>query len=398
MQLVSGIGIKLVLALLFLHMLLIGMTQLVVPLYSLALGASQVDLGIIVGAFGAAGILLSIPSSVLSDYLGRRTMIAVSFVFWIGAGVVSLLAPPFSWLAWAQILVGLADICFGISGITYLTEITPQGKHVEVQSLGSGLMGLGLVAGPVLGGYIGQFASFQQVFVLVILLGILGLALSYRLPIVQLPVGQGAFLEQLIQSHRGALKLIQGNQLVRLAILLTLLGTMSWMTVGPSFYVAYLNHLRLSPEVIGLLTTLRASAGTLARFGFAFLANRIGVVIATLSGFAVGGLALMMTPFLTAVPILALVGCLGEAVDRLRIPGIYTMIADSTDQGSRSLAVALVAVAWAVASTIMPPILGLIAERISLPATFLVAGPLAVLSAILLYAWNRRRASEPPRS
>lgn len=135
MQLVSGIGGKLILVFLFLHMLLIGMTQLVVPLYSLALGASQVDLGIIVGALGVAGILLSILSSVLSDYLGRRTMISVSFVFWIGAGAVSLLAPPLSWLLWAQILVGLADICFGISGISYLTEITLQGKHAEIQSL-----------------------------------------------------------------------------------------------------------------------------------------------------------------------------------------------------------------------------------------------------------------------
>jgi sugar phosphate permease len=173
---------------------------------------------------------------------------------------------------------------------------------------------------------------------------------------------------------------------------------MSWMTVGPSFYVAYLNHLELSPEVIGLLTTLRASAGTLARFGFAFLSNYAGVIVATLSGFAIGGWALTMTPFLTAVPLLALVGCLGEAADRLRIPGIYTMIADNTDQGSRALAVALVAVAWAIATTVTPPLLGLIAEKMSLPATFLVAGPFAVLSAVLLCKWNRSVASELPRS
>ena len=54
MQLDSGTGIKPILALLFLHMLSIGMTQMVVPLYSLTLGASPVELGIIVGALGVA--------------------------------------------------------------------------------------------------------------------------------------------------------------------------------------------------------------------------------------------------------------------------------------------------------------------------------------------------------
>lgn len=46
MQLDSGTGIKLILALLFLHMLSIGMTQMVVPLYSLTLGASPLVVGL----------------------------------------------------------------------------------------------------------------------------------------------------------------------------------------------------------------------------------------------------------------------------------------------------------------------------------------------------------------
>ena len=395
MHLFSGIGIKLILALLSLHMLLLGMTQLVVPLYSLALGASQVDLGIIIGALGVAGILLSIFSSVLSDYLGRRTMIFVSFLLWIGVGAVGLLAPPFLWLAWGQLLIGLADLFLWISGIAYLTELTPPGKHAAIQSLGSGVMGVGIVVGPALGGHIGQFAGFQQVFVLVILLGILGLVLSYRLPSAKRPtLERRAFLKQLILSHQAALELLRGSRPTLLAISVTSLGTISWMIVGGSFYLAYLNDLGLSPEVMGLLTTLRASAGMLAGFCFAFLANHIGVVIATLSGFAIGGLALAMTPFLTTVPLLALVGCLGGAADRLRMPGISTIIADGTEQGSRALALALINLSWAATSTVMPPILGLIAERISLSATFLIAGPFAVLSAILLYSWNRRRTSE----
>jgi len=399
MQLDSGTGIKLILALLFLHMLSIGMTQLVVPLYSLTLGASPVELGIIVGALGVTGVFLSIPSSVLSDYLARRRIILASFLLWIAAGMVGLLISSLPVLAFVQMLIGLADVCFSVAGITYLTEVSPPSKHAEIQSLSTGLMGLGMFAGPVLGGCASRVGGFGSVFGLVVLLGTLGGALCYWLPEVKQPIGErGTFLEKLFLHHRSALVLLRENRPARLAILLTLLGTASWMVVGPSFYMAYLSHLRVSPEVIGLLAALRAGVAVLSRFGFFALAKRTGAVVVSLLGLAFGGLTLMMTPFLTNVPILALVGCLGEGTDKMRIPGIYTLIATGTDQDNRSLAVALVNVSWAVTGTTVPVVLGLIAERISLSATFLVAGSFALLSALSLCRWNRSVPSDILRS
>ena len=374
-------------------MLLLGMTQLVVPLYSLALGASQVALGVVVGAFGVAGILLSVLSGALSDYLGRRQMISVSFVFWIGAGAVSLLAPPVLWLVCGQILVGVADLCLWVAAMTYLTEIAPQGKHVELLSLGTGMMGLGLMVGPAVGGLVGRYliVGVQPAFILVVLLGILGLILSYRLPSTKLVlVERGAFRKQIYLSHRDAFALVGGNRSVRMAMLVMMLGTASWMAVGRSFYLAYLSRLGFSTEVIGLLSTLRAGAMTLAQFSFAFLASHLGAIVTTLSGVTVGGLALMLTPFLTTAPALALVGCVGNGADRLRSPGMFTMIAEGTDQDSRALAVALLNVAWATTQTGLPPVLGLIVERTTLSMSFLLVGPLVAIFSIVLYVWNRR--------
>ena len=397
-RLFPGIGSTLILTILFLHMLLLGMTQLVVPLYSLSLGASEVVLGVITGAFGVAGILLSIVSSVLSDYLGRRSMILVSFVFWIGVGVLNLLAPPFLWLVGGQVLVGMADLCLWVAAMAYLTSVTPQGRHAEIMSWGGGLMGLGRAVGPGLGGIVARLVGFQPAFMLVVLLGVLGLVISYKLPSTKLPAAErGAFLERLSLSHRRALGLVRGNRPMRMVVLVMMLGTASWVAVGCSFYVAYLTHLGLSTEVIGLLTTLRAGATTVAQFGFAFLANRLGVVVTTLSGVAIGGLALTLTPFLTTAPVLALVGCLGNGADRLRNPGMFTLIAESTDPDSRSLAFALLNMAWAATTTVLPPVLGLIAERTTLSVTFLLVGPLVAASSILLYVWNRRAALELSR-
>jgi hypothetical protein len=169
-----------------------------------------------------------------------------------------------------------------------------------------------------------------------------------------------------------------------------MLGTAGWMAVGRSFYLAYLNRLGFSTELIGLLSTLRAGAMTLAQFSFAFLASHLGAIVTTLSGLAVGGLALMLTPFLTMAPALALVGCVGSGADRLRSPGMFTMIAEGTDQDSRALAVALLNVAWATTQTALPPLLGMIVERTTLSTSFLLVGPLVAIFSIVLYVWNRR--------
>jgi hypothetical protein len=174
-----------------------------------------------------------------------------------------------------------------------------------------------------------------------------------------------------------------------MAMLVMMLGTASWMAVGRSFYLSYLNHLGFSTELIGLMSTLRAGATTLAQFGFALVVSYLGTIVTTLSGLAVGGLALVLTPLLTTAPVLALVGCVGDGADRLRRPGMFTIIAEGTDQHSRALAVALLNVAWAITHTVIPPVLGMIVERTTLSVSFLLVGSLVTIFSVVLYLWNR---------
>jgi len=393
-QLLSAAGIRLILALFFIYMLLLGLVSFAVPLYSLELGASQVVLGVIVGAFRLSGILLSIPSSVLSNRSGRRMMILISFFLCAAGGTLDWLARSCLWLIAGQILIGLADVFFTVSGMTYLSELSPEGKQGEVQGLGFGIMGLGSITGSVLGGYMIRSMGFQPTFLFVILLGSLGFALSCRLQKTRPSVTQQKRLfEEILSAHRGALELIRHNAAVLLAILVTLSGTIGWMSIGSTFYLEYVHHLGFPPDIIGLLNALRTGAGTLSRFSFAAVSNGIGVISAALSGIAVGGLTLAMTPFLSSFLLLATVGFLGAIADGLWMPGVFTIVADSTDRDQRALAVALVNIAWAFAGTVTPPILGRIAERTALSATFWVAGPLSIVLAILLYIWKRKAVS-----
>lgn len=384
-------GRILILAILFLHMLLLGLTQLIEPLYALSFGVSKVVLGVVSGAFGLAGIFLSISSGALSNHFGQRNVIIVSFIFWIMVGLLSMAAPPVPWLVAAQVLVGIADLCLWIAAMAYLTTSTPLGDHTKIMSWGSGLMGFGLVVGPTLGGLVAQQFGFKPTFIVVVLLGMMGLIFAYKLPSARLSTLESVtFKRRLLNTHRCALKLVRENRSMRLAVFVWMLGTAGWLAMGYSFYMAYLDNLGFSTDLIGVLTTLRAGAITVVQFSFAFLANRFGVVLTTLSGVAIGGLALSLTPFLTSAPILALVGCIGHGADRLRNPGMFTLIAESVDHDSQPLAYALLNTAWAITMTLLPPLLGLIVEKTSLSVPFLVVGPLVAISSIVLFVWYRR--------
>ena len=386
-----NLGRNLILAILFLHFLLLGMTQLIEPLYALDLGVSEVVLGIVSGAFGFAGIFLSISSGALSNHLGQRKVIILSLGFWISVGLLSMAAPPVLWLVAAQVLVGISDLFLWIAAMSYLTSATPLGEHTRIMSMASALMGLGMVVGPALGGYVAQNFGFLLSFISVVLLGLMGLFLAYKLPDVRpSTVKQSKFKHKLIDTHHRAGQILIQNRSVRLAALVWCLGTASWVAVGSSFYLAYLDNLGFSTDLIGLLTTLRGGAITLAQFGFTFLAGNFGVVLTALSGVSLGGLALTLTPFLTKAPVLALIGCIGHGADRLRNPGMFTLIGENVTQDDKPLAYALLNTSWAITLTLLPPLLGWIVEKSKLSVVFFIVGPFVAISSILLLKWYRR--------
>jgi len=392
-------GRRIILAILFLHMLLLGITQLVEPLYALSLGVSVVTLGVVTGAFGAAGIFLSISSSSLPIHFGYRKIIRLAFLMWISVGILSLAAPPAPWLIAAQLMVGVADLFLWIPAMAYLTSVSEAGAHTKTMSLGSGLMGLGLAIGPFLGGFVAQNYDFHTIFFVVISLSAFGLLLAYRLPGAQRSTQERIpFKKEIVQVHQHALELLRTNPSMRLSSVVWMLGTAGWISIGMSLYVVYLENLGFSSSLIGTFATLRWVAITLAQFSFVLIANRIGVVTTALSGVAIGGLALSLTPFLSSAPILALVGCIGHSADRLRNPGMFTLVAENVSKDNLPTAYALLNVSWATTMTLAPPILGFVVEKTSLSVPFLLVGPIiALLSIWILFRYRREHAVRKDR-
>ena len=81
---------------------------LTVPLYAHGLGASRFEVGALFSAATITAALLSLPSGVLIDRFGARTLLAVSLILTAGSQAATALtttvAPLFLW----QVVGGLA--------------------------------------------------------------------------------------------------------------------------------------------------------------------------------------------------------------------------------------------------------------------------------------------------
>ena len=153
----------------------------IVPIFAASLGADTVQVGLINSAFMIMAGLLSIPSGLLSDRIGRRIPLLVG---------LSLLAGSSFLLAVCQnpLQMGCIYLAFGIglaaltpTLMSYVADITPS------ESLGRAFgwytMSLysGMTLGPAVGGFLGGLIGLRPIFIYSGSLIVLMLVLAYGL-------------------------------------------------------------------------------------------------------------------------------------------------------------------------------------------------------------------------
>ena len=136
----------------------------------------------------------------LSDRFGRRPVILTSL---LGAGLDYLLlafAPSLGWLFVGRVLAGVTGASFA-AATAYIVDVTPSDKRAEGLGLAGAAFGVGFIAGPALGGLVGE-ASLRAPFLVAAALNLANLV-------------YGAFVlpESLAPENRRPVSLARANPL-----------------------------------------------------------------------------------------------------------------------------------------------------------------------------------------
>ena len=131
----------------------------VLPLFSQALGASDLVIGIIAAVSPLAGILFSFPVGVLSDHLGRRRLLVASGIVFLCAPLCYLFISTPVWLIPLRFFHGTATAILGPVISAVIAERFPDNKGEILGQYASASL-VGRTIAPLVGGFIISYFIF----------------------------------------------------------------------------------------------------------------------------------------------------------------------------------------------------------------------------------------------
>ena len=370
-------------------------SSLIVTLLAVQLTKSEFLIGLIVGSRYFLTLALSIHGGALMDRLGtRRVMIAFALV----AAVAPLLFPlalllPFGaaiiLIILLQMLAGVSDAMVWV-GAQALSGHIMKGHRLYVGRM-TAIVRLGAFFGPIIFGYIWDQTGITTTFVLMALWSALGFWCVLKIP----PTSQEEIIPKNAKLNLSDIiprmnDYITAFRLIAIpAVALILLVTMVRIGatgIQSSFYVVFLRDIEISAAMIGILigiAQLLASVGSLSASSIARMIHPhwlvIYAVFMTVITIAITPVLVFGAPmWLTLLLLATIIGvrglCLG--ISQPMEISILGQAVATTEQG---VGAGLRTTVNRLASSVVPPLMGAVAELVGIRNSFFIMGALLLI-------------------
>ena len=156
---------------------MVSMDNLIVtnalPVIRRDLGTGLEGLEWTVNAYTLTFAVFLLTGAALGDRFGRRRLFAIGLSIFTVASAAAALAPTIGALIAARALQGLGGAIVMPLTLTLLASVTPPQRRGLALGLWGAMSGLGVALGPVIGGGITQYSSWQWIFWINVPIGLL---------------------------------------------------------------------------------------------------------------------------------------------------------------------------------------------------------------------------------
>ncbi len=140
------------------------------------------DLQWVVDAYTLPFAALLLTAGTLGDRYGRKRLFLVGLVLFLLGSTLCGFAPTLGWFLFGRVVQGVGGAALSPGSLSVLVAAFPEPRE-RAQAIGiwSGISGLALAAGPLLGGLLIQIASWPAIFFVNLPVGLVALALGWPL-------------------------------------------------------------------------------------------------------------------------------------------------------------------------------------------------------------------------
>ena len=360
-------------------------THLLIPvmaLYAYELGAGIGIVGLIIGLYSIVNTPANIFFGRLVDRVGYRLPLVAGLIGdAVSMFLYTLCRFPFH-LALVRVLHGLTGGMVGpstMSAIAHHSGETRRGRAMAVYGMS---LAAATLVGYGLSGFIASRLGYKVVFWMGGALLVIGAALALWLPGSRRP-------------NTNELRTSPGGGWRRVKEMLKRRGLIGpYCTIFAQYFSfggvvtllpLYLKNLGMEAFHVGILLAVFAVLFIVLQMPVGTLSDRVGRARLTTAGLALGIVALVLLPWMTAFPLLAIVMALYGAAYGMIFPSVSAMVADHTAEEERGLGTGIFHALLTAGVAIGAPVLGWVGSMVGVqPGLILSAGVMVLALAVTL--------------
>nr|MDZ8011251.1 MFS transporter [Nostoc sp. ZfuVER08] len=353
----------------------------VLPILAQTLGANPATIGAIAAASTLAGILVSFPAGLLSDYWGRKPLLLLAGVVFCTAPLAYLLVSTPWQLALVRVYHGLATAILGPVAMAYVTDLAPTHRGERLGWYSSFTLA-GRAIAPIVGGLLLTISTWQSVYVVCAIAGILAL-LGIKLLLNQ---------TQEKNRHQEARQKLALNRIAigkifyhRTILLTSLVEAAQFGAFGAveAFLPLYALSVGIDKAAVGLVFSSQVGVKVLARPFMGRISDSHGRKQQIILGLLLVSVSMFLFCQVKTVLLLTLIsGVFGLGI-AIASAATSALVADLAPANSRGTALGIMSAIMDVGQASGPLLLGLLLMYTSYQISFSVVSGLLLATAVL---------------
>jgi MFS family permease len=358
----------------FLFSLTRNVTQPIFSLYVLDMGASLLQVGLILSIQSFLMIVARIPLTVLAEKIGRNRMFAIAFVIQATASVLYAVAPSPTWLYFIPFYQIIASGSYNQLAMSTASDMAPVTRQGDALGRYMTFMTMGMFVGPLITSALITRISYRQLYLATALFPVTGLVLFLR----HMPKDPGR--TQSRDNPRGgvqmgtldALKLVLGNRNVLVLTMIRTTFSMSNTVFTALFAVYAVRELGFSPSLASLLFSVVGFSNAFVKFPAGTLSDRLGAKRVLLTAFGVLILVYASIPYARGIPLLVPLLVFFGLCWGTRAVTEWATLANTVPQETKAIAMSYLSSIWGLGATIGSILLGVFGEALPFSTIFLM--------------------------